>query len=98
MTPAEVREVLLEEARWWANQPAHAGTAHGWVRFFEELPEDDQMLVMLSGMYPDANAFRNRIDYVGIYAFSVWNMTCRAVGKLSKTPPRPDRASDTRAR
>ena len=22
MTPAEMREVLLEEARWWANKPA----------------------------------------------------------------------------
>ena len=60
MTPAEMREVLLEEALWWANQPAHSGSAHPWVTFFEQLPEDDQMLVMLSGMYQDANAFRNR--------------------------------------
>jgi hypothetical protein len=58
MTPAEMREVLLDEARWWANQPAHAGSAHPWVTFFEQLPEDDQMLVMLSGMYQGANVLR----------------------------------------
>jgi hypothetical protein len=47
MTPAEMREVLLDEARWWANQPAHSGTAHPWVTFFEQLPEDNRMLVTL---------------------------------------------------
>ena len=60
MTPAEMREVLLDEARWWANQPAHSGTAQRWVTFFEQLPDDNRMLVTLSGMYQDANAYRNR--------------------------------------
>jgi hypothetical protein len=98
MTPAEMREVLLEEALWWANQPAHSGSAHPWVTFFEQLPEDDQMLVMVSGMYQDANAFRNRSRDLEINQFSTWNMTCRMFEKLSKTPPRPDRASDTHER
>jgi hypothetical protein len=96
MTPAEMRDVLLDEARWWANQPAHAGSAHPWVTFFEQLPEDDQMLVMLSGMYQDANAFRNRSRDRGVNQFSTWNMTCRIFEKLSKMPPPPDRGSDTR--
>ena len=95
MTPAEVREVLLEEARWWANQPAHSGTAHWWVEFFEQLPDDDRMLVMLCDMYQDANAFRNRPRDLGAYGFSVWNMTCRIYEKLSKMPAGPDRSSDT---
>ena len=53
MTPAEMREVLLEGARWWANQPAHSGSAQRWVTFFEQLPEDNQMLVGLSGGFQD---------------------------------------------
>ena len=90
-----MRELLLEEARWWANQPAHSGTAHGGVTFFEQLPDDDQMLVMPSERYQDANAFRNRPRDLGVYAISVWNMTCRIYEKLSKMPARVDRASDT---
>jgi hypothetical protein len=90
MTPAEMREVLLEEARWWANQPAHSGTAHGWVTFFEQLPEDHQMLVVLAGMYQDANAFRNRASDLAVNQFSVWNTTCRIFEKLSKIRPPPD--------
>jgi len=56
MTPAEMHAALLEEARWWANQPAHSGSAHGWVTFFEQLPEDDPLLVMLAGEDADADA------------------------------------------
>jgi hypothetical protein len=91
MTPAEMRAVLLEEARWRASQPAHSGSAHVWVTFFEQLPEEDQMLVILSGMYQDANAFRNRAGDLGVHPSSVWNMTCRILEKLSKMPARPDR-------
>ena len=87
MNPPEMRELLLEEARWWANHPAHSGTAHGWVTFFAQLPEDDQMLDMLSGMYEDANAFRNRPRDLRVDQFSLWNMTCRILEKLSKMPP-----------
>jgi hypothetical protein len=97
MTPAEMREVLLEEARLWANQPAHSGSADGWVTFFEQLPEDDQMLVIFSGMYQDANAFRNRARDLRVDQFSLWNMTCRILEKLSKMPPRPDKAPDYRS-
>jgi hypothetical protein len=87
MTPAEMREVLLEEARWWGNQPAHSGSAHGWVTFFEQLPEDDQMLVGLSDGFQDPNAFRfhDRAD-LGVPAFSVWNMLCNILQKLSQEP------------
>jgi hypothetical protein len=56
MTPEEMREVLLEEARWWANKPEHAESAARWVTFFEQLAEDDPMLVLLAGEYQDANA------------------------------------------
>ena len=92
MTPAEMRELLLEEARWWANQPAHSGTAQRWVTFFEQLPEDDQMLVGLSGGFedPDAFAFRKRAD-LGAPPFSVWNMFCNILQKLSKEPAIPRR-------
>src|SRR5438552_3504257 len=96
MTPAEMRELLLEEARWWANQPAHSGTAHPWVAFIEQLPEDNRMLVVLSGMYQDANAYRNRPRDLRVNQFSVWNMTCRIIEKASEMPPWPDGSSDTR--
>jgi hypothetical protein len=49
------------------------------------------MLVMLSGMYQDANAFRNRAGDLGVHPSSVWNTTCRILQKLSKMPARPDR-------
>jgi hypothetical protein len=62
MTPAEMREALVEEARWWANQPAHSGSAQRWVTFFEQLPDDNQMLVGLSGEFQDPDAFPNRTD------------------------------------
>ena len=96
MTPAEMRQTVVDEARWWANQPAYSGSAHPWVTFFEQLPDDDQMLVMLSGRYRDANAFRNRFRNLAVNQFSVWNMTCRIFEKLSKMPPRTDWASDPR--
>ena len=73
MTPAEMREELLEGARWWANQPAHSGSAQRWVTFSEQLPENNQMLVGLSDGFQDPDAFRNRAD-IGALAFSVWNM------------------------
>jgi hypothetical protein len=84
MTPEEMREVLLEEARWWANKPEHAESAARWVPFFEQLAEDDPMLVLLAGEDPDANAFRNRARDLGINQFSVWNMTCNILQKLSQ--------------
>ena len=95
MTPAEMREVLLDEARWWPNQPAHSGTAHGWVTFFQQLPEDNRMLVTLSGMYQDANAYRNRPRDLRVDQFSSWNMICRIIEKASEWPPWPDGSSDT---
>jgi hypothetical protein len=98
VTPAEMREVLLDEARWWANQPARAGSAHPWVTFFEQLPEDNRMLVVLSGMYQDANAYRNRPRDPKVNQFSVWNMTCRLIEKAGEMPPWPDRSSDTHER
>ena len=100
MTPAEVREVLLEEARWRANQPAHSGSSQRWVTFFEQLPEDNQMLVGLSGGFEDPDAFRNRTD-LEVPAFSVWNMYCNILQRLSQEPaiPRwPDRPLDTPGR
>ena len=98
MTPAEMRELLLEEARWWANQPAHSGKAHGWVTFFEQLQDDNRMLVTLSGMYQDANAYRNRPRDLRVNQFSAWNMICRIIEKASEWPPWPDGSSDTRER
>jgi hypothetical protein len=98
MTPAEMRELLLEEARWWANQPAHSGrTAQRWVAFFEQLPDDDRMLVGLSdGFDPNAFRFRNRVD-LATPAFSAWNMFCNILQKLSQEPaiPRPSSAPAT---
>ena len=93
MTPAEMHEALLEEARWWANQPAHSGTAQRWVTFFEQLPEDNPMLVGLSdGFDPNAFRFRNRVD-LPTTAFSAWNMFCNILQKLSQEPAIPRRSS-----
>jgi hypothetical protein len=79
MTPEEMRDVLLEEARWWANKPEHAESAARWVMYFEQLPEDDPMLVLLAGEDQNAKAFRASHRH----RFTVWNMTCNILQKLS---------------
>jgi hypothetical protein len=56
------------------------------------------MLVTLSGMYQDANAYRNRPRDLRVNQFSVWNMTCRIIEKAGEMPPWPDRSSDTHER
>jgi hypothetical protein len=81
MTPEETREVLLDEARWWADSADYSESAAAWVTFFEQLPEDDPLLVLLAREYLDANAFRDR---AGVHQFTVWNMTCNILQKWSQ--------------
>jgi hypothetical protein len=71
MTPKEMREVLLEEARWWTDQPKHAESAARWVTYFEQLPEDDPMLALLAPEYVPSH----------IHPFTVWNMYCTILQK-----------------
>jgi hypothetical protein len=81
MTPEETREVLLNEARWWADRPEHSESAARWATFFQRLPEDDPMLVLLAREYREANAFQNR---AGVRQYTVWNMTCNILQKWSQ--------------
>jgi hypothetical protein len=96
MTPVEVREVLVEDARWWASrrdlEPAMLERAREWLAFFEQLYEDDPVLVMFSVRYQNVNAFRHSHQRAA-GAFGKWNMYCRILQKLSQTsaiPRRPD--------
>jgi hypothetical protein len=90
MTPEEMRQVLLEEARWWADKPEHSEAAAKWVTFFEQLPEDNAFLRGLASEYEDADAFRSTWRRPQLDQF-LWNALCGIFEKASQTPPMPER-------
>jgi hypothetical protein len=92
MTPAELHEDLVETARWWASVPLFSERARKWVVFFEQLPDDEPLLVVISRRYQDAHVFR---DWSVREGFDVWNECCTALEGIIRPrdpePPRPAR-------
>lgn len=75
MTPAELHGDLVETARWWASDPLFSERARKWVAFYEQLPGDEPLLVVISRRYQDedANVF---LDWSAREGFDVWNELC----------------------
>jgi hypothetical protein len=74
---------------WWASRE-DPEQARKWIAFFEQLPEDNPLLVRLSSEYTDADAFH----YRQVNRASSWKITCTLVQKSTEwempLPPRPD--------
>jgi hypothetical protein len=94
MTPAELHEDLVETARWWAGVPLFSERARKWVAFFEQLPEDEPLLVVISGRHQDTHVFR---DWSVREGFDVWNEFCTGLDGIIRPrdpePPRPGSSS-----